>query len=59
MALSKYRSKFGKLIDYVKNMILLNLLLQLCEILSAKKRVFADVARKFSGQSTIDDIGVT
>jgi hypothetical protein len=45
-ALSKYRSKFGKFIDFVENMIWLNFLLQLCEILSAKKRVFTDMARK-------------
>jgi hypothetical protein len=39
-------------------MILFNLLLQFREILSAKKRVFTDVARKVSELSPIDDIGL-
>jgi hypothetical protein len=39
-------------------MILLNLLLQLYEILSAKKRVFTDVDRKVSELSPIDDNGM-
>jgi hypothetical protein len=56
IALSKYRSKFGKFIDFDENMILLNLLLQLCEILSAKKRVFGDEVRKFQERPAIDDI---